>query len=87
MPVGTPSPTELRGTERDGGEAWEKGFPWGLVALSDSLGPLDACEVVEAVERSETDEGNLSLWQNLSRIRSSPHPSALRAATFPQGEG
>ena len=43
-----------------------KGFPWGLVALSDSLGPLDACEVVEAVERSETDEGNLSLLQSLS---------------------
>ena len=49
----------------DGAGRWGglgKGFPGGLVALSDSLGPLDACEVVEAVERSETDEGNLALW-------------------------
>ena len=30
------------------------------MALSGSLGPLNASEVVEAVERSETDEGNLS---------------------------
>ena len=41
----------------------------------------------EAVERSETDEGNLSFSRAFPIILSSPHSSALWAATFPRGEG